>query len=208
MRKRGKDFNYRQKRNVVIVVSIVISAAFYFISNTSSSYLFSARNASFFIRIVSTIVLLLAFYAFDHIYNLRFNIRHYAFAILIVLSSIILSPLYFVFPEYDKILHFIQPMLFSSIVLYSIFPLKIDLKWMLAFTFFIVIGVLGLFEIGEYLLDIAFDWRLQGVYLLQGENLSLLMNRIDDTMIDMIIGTLGTLVYILSVGIIYRNRRK
>lgn len=78
--------------------------------------------------------------------------------------------------------------------------LKLKLKWKLTFVFFTVIGFLALFEIGEYLLDIFFDLKLQGVFLqdIQGlQKFDILLDKIEDTMIDLVLGVLGILSYIL-----------
>ncbi len=112
-----------------------------------------------------------------------------------------LSPLYYLYPNYDKILHLILPILFASIVYHMTKRLKLKPKWRLVFVFFVVMGVIGLHEIGEYLLDKIFDWRLQGVFIrnIHGlEKYELLMDPLDDTMIDMSLGVLGAGIYIVS----------
>jgi len=140
------------------------------------------------------------FYLLDHLFNLKFRPKHYIFAIAITFAGILLSPLYFLYTQYDKILHFILPILFGSIVFHMVSKLNIEKKWKLTFVFFIIIGAIGLHEIGEYLLDSFFDLKLQGVFLrnLQGlEKYEILLDRNDDTMIDMSIGLLGAVSYII-----------
>ncbi|RZD30737.1 hypothetical protein CXT76_01780, partial [Candidatus Parvarchaeota archaeon] len=93
--------------------------------------------------------------------------------------------MYFLYPQYDKFQHLIQPILFSSIIFFMISKLKLELKWKLTFTFFIMVGLLSIFELGEYILDYFFNLKLQGVFLrnLQGlEKYNILMDRNDDTM--------------------------
>ena len=51
-------------------------------------------------------------------------------------------------------------------------------------TFGIVFSLIGIFEIGEYLLDVGLGWKLQGVFAYDGGKFNLVMSRIDDTMID------------------------
>jgi len=88
--------------------------------------------------------------------------------------------------------------------------LKIELKWKMVFTFFIVLGSLGIFEIGEYLLDQFFDLKLQGVFLrsIQGlEKYDILIDRIDDTMIDMVFGVFGATIYAVSTFILLKRKR-
>src|SRR5205085_1505098 len=98
---------------------------------------------------------------------------------------------YFIHPQYDKIQHFIFPMLFFSMIFYMVNKLNLALKWKLAFTFMTVITFLCLFEIGEYLLDSFFNLKLQGVYLRDLKGLTkfnLLQNPLDDTMADLSFG--------------------
>ena len=85
------------------------------------------------------------------------------------------------------------------------------MKWRLTFIFFIVVGSLSLFELGEYGLDYFFDFKLQGVFLrdLQGlEKFNIIMDRIDDTMIDIATGVIGTMYYVgVMILWYYRNKR-
>ena len=90
--------------------------------------------------------------------------------------------------------------MFGSIVFHIISKSKLNLKWNLTFVFFVLMGTLALFEIGEYLLDVFFDLKLQGVFLrdIQGlQKFDILLDKIDDTMIDLVIGLIGSLTYIL-----------
>ena len=79
------------------------------------------------------------------------------------------------------------------------------------FTFFIVVAILGLFEIGEYSLDYLFDLKTQGVYIreLGGlEKLNLIIDPLTDTMTDLIFGTLGSIFYSGITWVFYRKRIK
>jgi len=188
------DFHisYKTKRRAVIGISFFVLLLL---------YLF--KNVSFLIRGLSTVGLLVVFYITDHLLSLEFKKKHYFFIVIIAFSSFLLSPLYFVYPNYDKIQHFIQPMMFASIFFHAVSRLKLDYKWRFVFVFFIITSLIGIFEIGEYYLDLFFDLKLQGVFLrnLQGlEKYDILQDRIEDTMTDMSIGVLGTLFYVFSVG--------
>jgi hypothetical protein len=84
--------------------------------------------------------------------------------------------------------------------------LKTRLAWKLLLTFFVTAGILGIFEIGEYTLDWLFDLKLQGVYIrdIEGlEKLNLIMDPIDDTMIDLVLGTFGSALYCLGLSTYY-----
>lgn len=185
--------HYKRKRRIIFGISVFILLLLY-----------AFKNASFLVRALSTIGLLVLFYLTDHLFNLKFKPRHYAFIIFIALTSFLLSPLYYIYPNYDKILHLVLPILFASIAFHMVSYLELKLKWKLTFVFFVVLGVIGLHEIGEYLLDYFFNLNLQGVFLrdIQGlEKYNILMDRIDDTMIDMSLGVLGAAIYVLSLGL-------
>ena len=186
--KRDIDSRYRRKRIFITVVSVLILSALY-----------AFKNSSYLIRSASAIALLVFFYIVDHYYDLDFKRGHYVFILIIAISSFLLSPLYFIYPNYDKIQHLVQPILLSSIFYHFISRLKIEKKWQLTFLFFVMVGLSGLFELGEYFLDYLFDWKLQGVFLrnISGfEKYDILLDRIDDTMIDMALSALGTAIYI------------
>ncbi len=190
--------SYKAKRILIIGISLGILAILY-----------AFKNAAFSLRALSTIGLLIFFYLFDHIFSVRFTLKHYLYMIIIAVTGFLLSPLYFIYPNYDKVLHLIMPLLYSSIVFCMVSKLKLERKWKLTFAFFISIGIIGLFEIGEYLLDIFFDLKLQGVFLrgIQGlEKFDILQDKIDDTMIDMSLGIISSLIYILSLVI--KGRKK
>ncbi len=187
-------FLYKNKSKIIVAICGIVLLAY------------SLKNASLLIRSVSAIGFIMLFFLIDYLFRVKFKIVYYAFIFIIAISGFLFSNLYFIYPQYDKILHFIQPIMFAIILMYMIDRLEISYKWKTIFVFFIVIGSLGLFEIGEYLLDYFFNLKLQGVFLrsIQGlEKFDILMDRIDDTMIDMIIGTIGTAVY--SIAELFRR---
>lgn len=196
-----RRLRYKIKRRIIILISLIIL-----------SLLYAFKNTSFLIRALSTISFIIFFYLVDHLFDVDFNEKHYAFALVIAFSSFLLSPLYFLYPQYDKFQHLILPIMYCSIVFHMISHLKLHMKWKLTFIFFIVIGSLSLFELGEYGLDYFFDLKLQGVFLrdLQGlEKFNIIMDRIDDTMLDIALGTIGTMYYIgVTTLWYYRSKRQ
>ncbi len=181
-------FSLLVKRRALLSLTVFILAI---------SYLF--HNASFWLRATSTIAFLLVFYVIDHYFEVSFKLRHYIFAYVIMISGILLSPLYYYYPYYDKVLHFLIPILYCSIVLFMVSKLNLKIKWELVFTLFVVVGSLALFELGEYGLDYFFNLKLQGVYLrdLQGlEKYDLVQDKLSDTMNDILLGTLGSLLFV------------
>jgi hypothetical protein len=190
--------NYRHKRLFLIAFSLFLLLTLYLFENASTT-----------LRIVSTIASLFLFYSFDHLFDIRFQKKHYFFMFLIIVSGFLFSPLYFVYPNYDKVQHFIQPLLISSLLFFMISKLHLELKWKLFFVFFIVVGLLGIFEIGEYLLDYLFDFKLQGVFLRDAyglEKLNLLMDPLTDTMVDLSYGILGSAIYCVCIAIYFRKK--
>ena len=74
------------------------------------------------------------------------------------------------------------------------------------------IGALTIFETIEYVLDILWNFQLQGVYVrdITGlENFNIIIDKNDDTMIDLILGIFGSMIF-SSYKIIenWKNKRK
>lgn len=193
--------NYKYKRWGVLAIIIVLVFLI---------YLF--KDSSFALRSISAMGLISLFYAIDHYFDIKFSSIHYFLIIIIAIFSLLFSPLYYIYPNYDKLQHFVQPIFISAMVFYTVQKLKLDMKWKLTFTFFITLGILGLFEIGEYTLDYFFDLKLQGVYLrdLKGiEKFHLILDKNDDTMIDLFLGTLGSALYVIVSAISFNiSKRK
>ncbi len=175
------------KRRIILATGIILVALLY-----------TFKNTSFFIRSLATLSVVALVYAIDHYFDAKFTTKHYAMVYIMAIGGFLLSPLYFVYPSYDKIQHFIFPILFSALVFHLVSKLRLHRKWELFFTFAIVVGSLALFELGEYGLDYFFDLKLQGVFLrsITGiEKYEILMDRIDDTMVDLMWGIGGALTY-------------
>lgn len=196
---RQKDsYIYRHKRRTVLGLSILLLLLIYFF-----------QESSFILRATATIAFLAFFYFIDHFFIIRFRPLHYAFIIIIALLGLMLSPLYFIYPNYDKIQHFIIPILTSSVIFFMINKLNLHIKWKLTFTLFVTAGLLGLFEIGEYMLDWLFDFKLQGVFLRDVSGLdkfNLIQEPLDDTIADLILGFFGAFAYAIYKGI--RNKEE
>lgn len=181
-------FSLEVKRRLILSITVAILVL---------SYLF--HNSSFLTRTLSTIAFLVVFYVIDYYFDVKFNIVHYVCAFAITILGILLSPLYFISTSYDKLLHLTMPVLYCVIVLHMVSKLQLKIKWELVFTLFVVLGSLTLFEIGEYTLDQFFDFKLQGVYARDTSGLekyTLIQDKLNDTMIDLILGVIGTLTFV------------
>lgn len=192
---------YKTKRRLIIGISLILLIILYIFKNTS-----------LLIRVLGTLFGLWVFYFIDHAFNLNFKPRHYLYVSGIIVLGILLSPLYWISDSYDKILHLLMPVLGSIMIFYAVNKLKLDFKWKILLTFTSIITILVFLEIGEYLFDVFFDLKLQGVYLrdMTGfEKLNLVMDKNDDTMIDMILGAAGSLAFSLikSVGYLIKKRK-
>lgn len=165
-------------------------------------------ESSLFIRLAFGVVAVILLYLFDGLFRMGLKRIHYAAYVIIIISGVLMSPLFYIYPYYDKVLHFFLPILTSFLVFYCVNKLDIKLRWKILFTFSIVVAILGIFEIVEYTLDLLLDMKLQGVYLRDSygiEKLSVLTDPLDDTMVDMVFGTLGSLVYCGYVYFKYKN---
>lgn len=189
-----------RRRYKIALISIIASIL--------TILIYLSENASFFARSMTTIIALLIFLSVDQYYKIHFDLRHYAYAIIIVTTGLLLSPLYFIYPNYDKIQHFALPILVSSMLLFMINKLPLKTKWKLVFVFFVTVGILGIHEIVEYSLDWAYDLKLQGVYLRDSaglEKFNVVQEPLDDTMVDIILGILGSGIYSIIIAISRRN---
>ncbi len=191
---------YQNKRRLIIGISLFLLLGFYL-----------TRNLSENVRVLGFIFGIILFYIIDYMFNINFKLIHYIFVIIILTFGVLLSPLYFLIESYDKILHFILPILASFLVFYVVDKQKLSMQWKLLITFMFIISFLAIHEIGEYLLDLLFNLKLQGVYLrdISGlEKLNLVLSKHDDTMIDLIFGTLGAALFILGKTIQYSYKRR
>jgi hypothetical protein len=97
--------------------------------------------------------------------------------------------IYYGIADYDKILHLSNGILITAIA-YEYF-LK-NFKAKKEFIFLTALGIFAIWEIYEYFLAILFNYPVEGV-IVNGKEI---MSRIDDTMWDMIWGSIGSIVYL------------
>lgn len=184
---------YKRKRRAILVISILMFGVLY-----------AFKNVSTLVRASSAIMFLGAFYLMDHLFDLDFRDRHYFFMAFMAVFGLLFSEFYFIYSYYDKIQHLFFPMMLGSLTYHLISFLKLEKKWKLVFVFFIIIGSIGVFEIGEYTIDQTFNSRLQGVFIGGSE----FQSQIDDTMIDMSLGVVGAAVYVSTMALFFRKRRR
>jgi hypothetical protein len=192
-------FKTHKARIIYIIIGIILFVLLYALKNTG----YSLRLATFLFSV-------LLFYAIDLWLDLNFEKRHYGIFIIVAVTGIIFSPLYFISPNYDKLLHLIAPVFLSTLIFFLLNQVKIKFSTKIFLTFTVMVAVLSVFEMGEYLLDQLFDLKLQGVYLrgLSGvEKLDIILDKNDDTMIDMILGTVGALIFVVVRTIIFYQRK-
>jgi len=190
--------DYAKKRGALAVFAVLLLAMIYFF-----------KDGSYLLRAVTAFSTMLFFYMADHLFDLKYRRRHYVYMFLIVIVGVLLSPFYFLYPNFDKMQHLLSPLLISSLIFHVVNRHKLELKWKLVFTFFITFAVLGLFEIGEFMVDSLFDFKLQGVYLRDFEGIEkfhILMDPLQDTMIDLVLGLIGTLTYLIAHAFYLRTK--
>jgi predicted neutral ceramidase superfamily lipid hydrolase len=186
----------RKERMIQLTVGIIVLIILY-----------ALKNTNYFVRVSTFVFSVFLFYFADRFFNLRFKKSHYIAFLLVSTAGILLSPLYFISPNYDKILHIASPILIGFLVYYLADRAKISFPIKLLITFSVVVSSLALFEIIEYIIDQFFDFKLQGVFLrdISGvAKLNIIMDRNDDTMIDLILGTIGSAIFIGYKSIEYK----
>lgn len=178
---------YKIKRRIIFGISIFLFISLYFFKNTS-----------ILLRILATLTALISFYIFDHYYDANFELKHYSYILAFCFFGIFLSPFYFLYENYDKVLHLVIPIIASSIVFFIVNKQNLSLKWKITITLMFTIGTLTIFEVVEYILDTLWNFQLQGVYVreITGlEKFDIIMDKNDDTMIDLILGIFSSMIF-------------
>ena len=136
---------------------------------------------------------------------MNFKNRHYGYVFGIIILGILLSPLYFLNSSFDKVLHLLMPILISIIAYYVLdTKTKLNFKYKLLITFMFMVTLLALWELAEYIVDYFWDFKMQGVYLrdITGlEKYNLVLDKNDDTMIDLMLGVAGTGIFMIGKNI-------
>jgi len=192
-------FKTHKARIIYIIIGIVIFGLLY-----------ALKNVGYSLRLATFLFSIFLFYAIDLWLNLDFKIRHYGIFTVVAVTGIIFSPFYFTFPNYDKVLHLAAPVFLSTLIFFLLDKVKIKYSTKILLTFAVMVAVLSVFEMGEYVLDQLFNFKLQGVYLrdMSGvAKLNIIVDKNDDTMIDMLFGTSGALLFVLLRTIIFYEKK-
>lgn len=187
--------DYKKKRILIIGISLFLLLVLYLFKNLSNN-----------VRVFGFILGIVIFYFIDHFFEVKYDFRHYIYIIVILGTGILLADFYFLYSIYDKTLHFLLPILGCLLFFYIIDKKDLNFQWKIFITFLFVMTFLTFHEIGEYLLDVLWDWTLQGVQVkdISGANkLNPVMSRIDDTMIDLILGFFGVMIFMIIRTISY-----
>ncbi len=174
-------------------------------------FLYALKNTSYFVRASTFMFSIIIFCFADSFFRLDFKRIHYLMFLIISTTGVLFSPLYFLYSNYDKILHLLNPILVCIIVFFLIDKIRgVSFSMKLFITFSIAISLLALFEIGEFALDKFFGFQLQGVYIrdISGiSKLKIIMNENDDTMIDLLLGFVGTILFTIGKTCTYHYNK-
>jgi hypothetical protein len=170
--------------------------------------LYYLNGTLWFIRVASFAFSLILFYLIDKFFNFRFKASHYLIFLFIITAGFLMSPLYHLYPNYDKLLHLTLPFFASILIFYLVNRGDMELWIKLFLTFTIVITMITFFEIAEFVLDWLFNLKTQGVFLrsIGSLKLNMVQDENTDTMIDLILGMAGALSF--SILKIMQNGRK
>lgn len=175
--------------------------------------LYALKNSAYFFRAAAFVASFVVFWLADYLLNLKFKNRHYLILIFISATGLLFSPLYWLYTNYDKTLHLLNPILFCILIFYLVNKIKgISFPMKLFLTFSITVSFLLLWELTEFFLDKFYDAKMQGVWLRDitgASKIQLIMDRNDDTMIDLLLGVLGTIIFAIGKTIeFYINKLK
>jgi uncharacterized membrane protein YjdF len=175
-------------------------------------FIFPARSLIWF---GSLLIFVYIYFKFEHLPKYI----HFLVLIIVILNILgeLFLELYYVKncngscinPYYDKILHFINPIILCSLV-YHLAKKKIgDKNMLLLFSVCVVFALGGVWEIIEYIFDNALGGLYQGVFLVGKEQhffaAGLILNKFEDTMLDLVLN-LGGVVTFWIIGLISTKR--
>jgi uncharacterized membrane protein YjdF len=192
-----REWRYRNKRNLLIIVGILGIIFFIFLN------IFLDIGIK---RLLTFLIIMFIFYFIDKIFNFEFKKIHYVFVILIAIFGFLLMFIDEWFLYYDKILHFTGAVMLACIIHHIVKKSNPNAKYVLIMVIFLTLGFAGFHEIYEFLSDLIFNTKTQGVFLIKNGIYEQVMSPHVDTMIDLILGFLGSLVYVSGV-LLFRKRK-
>ena len=189
--------DYKQKARLIFGIILIFLAFFYFLSRYNVLFL-----------VAGSIFSVIIFYLADYFMGWEFNIWHYLAFFIMVIQGVLLMPLYFMGTSIDKYQHFIFPILTCFLIYHIIRKMDLSRNDKLWITLTILISTITLFEIYEYLADYFWNVKFQGVYAGSWveQRFELIMPRIDDTMVDLMIGIAGGITFVIG-KILFRKSK-
>ena len=194
-------------RKLLTLCSIILLIAlFYFGFLFPNFYVISG--------IIMMIAVLWIFYWVDGFFNLNYRFRHYIVMIVLFTFGMLLNPLFYIFPWYDKFLHFFTALFWCTLIFVPIKKVHIGFFLKILFTISIFLSFMMIHEGGEYIMDKTLDLHFQGVYVssfsanFDRQSMREVQNPWDDTMQDEILGILGATTFGIINSISYKFRRK
>lgn len=177
-------------KNIISIINKILFYSFFLLGAAIFLFdLFSLRKES---ALIFTFGSFIASWLLSFIINRKKikNSDKYLIMINIALWINLLGEIMYYYNEfihYDKVLHFTVGIIITVIVYqYYLMSLKVK-KDMIFFT---VLGMLAIWEIYEYLLGVFLNYPAMGV-IINGE---VLISKLDDTMIDLICGSIGSII--------------
>jgi len=164
--------------------------------------------------IVTMIPVLWIFYWVDCRFNLNYKYRHYVVLIVLFTLGMVLNPFYYIWPAYDKILHFLTPLFWCTLIFVPVGKLRMGFYLKLLFTISLFLSFMMAHEGGEYILDKTLDLHFQGVYTssfsenLDRQTMQEVQDPWNDTMQDEILDILGAATFGMINIISYAYRKK
>jgi hypothetical protein len=188
---------YREKRRLIFAISLLILSILYFFSRYTAVFL-----------VFGSMLSLILFYLADNLMKWEFELKHYIIFIIIVVAGFIFMPFYFANSSVDKYQHFFFPLMTCFLIYHILDKTNLSKRQKIGFTLTILITTITIFEIFEYLADIFWNAKLQGVYSgsWMEQKFELIMPRIDDTMVDIMLGIAGGITFIAG-KLIFKKRK-
>ncbi|MFC1686216.1 hypothetical protein ACFLZZ_04330 [Nanoarchaeota archaeon] len=184
-------FDYRTKFLFVIISSLLILLALILWGETD-----------YLVRYFTTVVTLLLFLFVDWKWDINYRRRHYAYVLIMAIGGIIMTPLYFVYAWYDKALHLIFPFFLFFLVHYLVSKYTKSFRERIIISVIATFALTVLFEVGEYVVDLLFGWKLRGVFIRNFQSTQeydVFLGRTIDTILDLIYNIFSIFVGVFTI---------
>jgi hypothetical protein len=173
-----------EKREIIVFLLLIIGFILFIFNGKIGIY-----GLLFFF------VLIFMFYIIDRVFLINFTMTHYLYLVFVGFGGVLFGYLQSEVMYLDKFFHFFSAMMLTSVTYY--FSKKMKFRNPLVVSILLSLFVIFAYEFYEYVLDLFFLTSYRGSYnVVDGKIVEVLSGSVD-TFLDMVIGGIGVLCYVI-----------